>query len=215
MDRFVLEADKRELSSKGHLNSLRQEGLVPAILHRKGEDSVPVTVNGLAFKKMLHTDAGLNIIFNLKVGSDSFLARVEDIQYDVLRDGIYTHIDFGSISLTEKIEVNVPVTLEGQDDRENDGGVVTQPLYELVVLSLPDAIPGHLTANISKLTIGDSMHAKDITLPEGCELITDPDESVVSVTAPRVEEEAEADETEEGVEAGEEESVEPELVEKE
>ena len=213
MDRLILEADKRKLSSKGHLNSLRREGLVPAILHRRGEDSVPVTVNGLAFKKLLHTEAGLNIIFNLKIGSESFLARVEDIQYDVLRDGIYTHIDFGSVSLTEKIEVSVPVMLEGQDDRENDGGVVTQPLYELVVLSLPDAIPGHLTADISQLTIGDSMHAKDIQLPEGCELITDPDESVVSVTAPRVEEEAE--ETEEAAEAGEEESVEPELVEKE
>ncbi len=207
----MLKADKRKLASKGYLNSLRRGGKVPGVLHRKGDASIPVTVDSLELKKALHTEAGLNVMLDLSIDGDKFLARIEDLQYDVLRDGVYTHIDFGSISLGEKFEVSIPVTVEGQDARENDDGLLSQPLHEIILLSSPDTIPSHVTIDISKLTIGDSIHAGDIEIPEGCELVTEPDETVASIIAPKLEAETETEEGEED-EAAEGASVEPELV---
>ena len=214
MDRLVLKADKRKLASKGYLRSLRQAGKVPGVLHRKGDDSIPVCVDSLELKKAIHTDAGLNVMLDLNIDGDTHLVRIEDLQYDVLRDGIYTHIDFGSVLLGDKFEVSIPVSIEGQDARENDGGLLSQPLHEIILLSTPDSIPSHVTIDISKMTIGDSVHAGDIEIPEGCELVTEPDETVASIIAPKLEAEPETEEDEEGGE-GEEESIEPELVGKE
>lgn len=218
MDRLVLKAEKRKLGSKSHLNQLRQAGKVPAVLHNRGEESTHIYVDSLEFKKALHTSAGMNVLLNLDIsGEKTQLARIEDIQYDILREGVYVHIDFGSVSLDQKIEVDVPILLTGQEERANDEGIVSQVLHEVTLLSSPDSIPDNLSVDIRNLTIGDALHVGDLELPSGCEAVTELEETIVSITPPRLEEEAEDEEDEEGeaVDAlGEEEDdVEPEIVE--
>ena len=74
-------------------------------------------------------------------------------------------------------------------------------LHELRVKCLPSAIPDTIDIEISGLDIGDSIHASEITMEEGVELLTDPGQTICLVSAPRVEEEEEeVDELEEGVE---------------
>ncbi len=80
-------------------------------------------------------------------------------------------------------------------------------LREIEVECLPDKIPGHITVDISSLEIGHSFYVKDLQLGEGIKILTDPDEVIVNILAPAVEEEAVA-------EAPPEEVAEPELVKK-
>ena len=70
------------------------------------------------------------------------------------------------------------------------GGILDFPLREIEVLCLPRAIPEELPVEVGTLQVGDSIHVRDIALPAGVELVSDPELSVVSVVLPAKEEEA-------------------------
>ncbi len=214
MKHITLKTEKRPLTTKGYLNQLRKNGKVPAVLHNRGDESIHLVVDAADLKKALQTPAGINVLLNLEVaGDEHFLSRIEDIQYDALREGVFIHADFGQISLDQSIEVNVPVVVIGQDKRVKDEGVLSQSLHEIALMSKPDSIPLNLHVDVSKLTIGDVYVIGDLELPEGCTAVADPEEAVVSIIAPRVAEEETTEESAESplidLDAGQE----PELVE--
>jgi len=75
------------------------------------------------------------------------------------------------------------------------GGILDQVLREVEVECRPDAIPDEVLADVSELDLGMSLHVRDLILPAGVKLLTDPDLSVVSVVTPKaVEEEVPAEE---------------------
>jgi len=194
-------AEKRVLGSKSALKSLRAAGKVPGVLHGPDLYSLPIIVDSIELKKAMSTAAGLNVLLDLKLEDDTKTAMIENLQRNVLKEGIYLHVDLMLVSLDKKIEVNVPVVLVGQDRRASDDGIVAQPIHEIVIESIPTAIPENVKIDISGLKIGDSILLRDITLPEGCEAITAGDEMLVHIMPPRVSEEE--TETESAVEATE------------
>ena len=205
MNTIPLTLEKRKVSSKGYLNSLRRAGKVPGVLHDRKGLSVPVSVDSIEFKKAINTSAGRNAILGLQLEDTNQTAMVEHLQKHTLKDDIYIHVDFMLVSLDEKIEVQVPLVLFGQDLRAKDDGVISQALHEITLLSKPSEIPDSIRVDIAGMTIGDTLHLKDIQLPDGCEAQTEPDEVLVSIMAPRT-----SEEPAEGEEAVE--PAEPELV---
>lgn len=204
MDRIKLAAEKRPLKSKGYLRELRQAGKVPAVLHGHENGSVHIMVDSVELRKAINTSVGLNAVLDLAI--DDFgteIAMVENLQRDYLRENVYLHVDFMRISLDKKIEVSIPIVLTGQDNRSGDEGIVSQPIREIQLMSSPTSIPESIHIDVSGMTIGDSIHLRDIELPEGCEAITPPEEMLVSIISPRVTEEETEDEDE---------AVEPEVV---
>ena len=194
-------AEKRSLGSKSTLKTLRASGKVPGVLHGPDLYSLPITVDSIELKKAMSTAAGRNVLLDLKLEADSKTAMIENLQRNVLKDGIYLHVDLMLVSLDKKIEVNVPIVLVGQDKRANDDGIVAQPIHEVVIESIPTAIPENIKIDISGLTIGDSILLKDIALPEGCAAITAGDEMLVHIMPPRVsEDETETESAEETAE---------------
>lgn len=214
MKHITLKTEKRPLTTKGYLNQLRRDGKVPAVLHNRGDESMHLVLDAADLKKALQTPAGANVLLNLEVDSgEQYLSRIENLQYDPLREGIFIHADFGQISLDQSIEVQVPVVITGQDARVKDEGILSQSLHEITLLSKPDAIPANLHVDVSKMTIGDVFVVADLTLPEGCTAVTDAEESVISIIAPRVAEEVTETETDDSPLADLETAKEPELVE--
>jgi large subunit ribosomal protein L25 len=194
-------AEKRSLGSKSYLKSLRAAGKVPGVLHGQDMYSLPITVDSIELKKAMSTAAGHNVLLDLKIEDDSKTAMIENLQRNVMKEGVYLHVDLMLVSLDKKIEVNIPITLVGQDKRASDDGIVAQPIHEIAIQSIPTAIPENIRIDISGLKIGDSILLRDITLPEGCEAITAADEMLVQIMPPRVsEEEAETESTEEATE---------------
>ena len=115
--------------------------------------------------------------------------------------GGYLHADFYTVDLEQRVEVAVPVHITGKAIGVEEGGVLDQALREIELSCLPLAIPKELMADVSELELGQSLHVRDIPLPEGVELKSDPELSVVSVVAPMKEEEEPV--VEEGAEEGE------------
>jgi large subunit ribosomal protein L25 len=152
---------------------------------------------------LLHTDAGMNILVDLRVDHDHFLAMPREIQRDNLK-GRFIHVDFLRIARDEKIAVEVPITITGESHGVKEGGVIEHHLWNLHLECFPQDVPTSIDADITKLGINESLKVSDLKVPSNVTVLTAEDEVVVSVVPPqilRVEEE-EAEEAEAAAEEG-------------
>lgn len=213
MERVTLNVEKRDKAGKGIARVLRRQGMIPAIIYRGG-GSLPIAISKKAMAEFIDSTAGEHTVVNLKFSDgDRKLAILKEYQTDPLRGDIL-HTDFFEISLTEKVTVNVRIVTHGEPvGVKRDDGILQHVLREIEIKCLPDKIPGHLEADISKLEIGQYIHVKDIQVGEGIEVLTAPDEVILNIVAPAVEKEPEA--LAEGiVAAAAPEMVEPEVIKK-
>ena len=197
-----LKANRRDAAGKGAARKLRSTGQVPGVVYGHGMEPVPVAVDGRELYHVLHTDAGSNVLIDLAVGSDRHLTLAREIQRDHVR-GQFLHVDFLEVRRDEKIHVDVPVELVGESHGVKEGGVVEHHLWEIRVQCLPGDVPERIEGDITKLGISESLKVSELVLPPGVEVLTDTDETVVSVVPPpiiQVEEEV-AEEALEGEEA--------------
>lgn len=193
MERLALTAQVRDGVGKGVARSLRRKGFVPAVVYGRGREPMPVAVDGRAFASALQTHAGLNVLIDLDVtgggGAEPATVMVKEIQRDVFKQHII-HADFHAISLTETIETRVRVVLRGASKGVAEGGIVEHHLRDVLVECMPTLIPEQFDLDITELGVGHSLHASDLVVPGGVTLLTLPDEVIVTVVAPRVQEEA-------------------------
>ncbi len=187
-----LKAGKRESLGKGGARKTRAAGDIPAILYGHQETPIPLNVEAREFELAMRAHGGGNPIVNLAVAGSEFTALIRDVQYDPLTHGIL-HLDFQHISLTETIEVRVAVHLKGLPLGVKDGGgILEQILREVEVKCLPTAIPPGIDVDVSALNIGDSVHLRDLTIPNVA-ILTDLDATVATVVPPTVMEEKPAE----------------------
>ena len=180
-----LKAEPREGVGKGAARKARAAGKVPAVLYGPEVEPTRVSVDALELWHALHTDAGTNVLINLKVDGDSFLTMPREVQRDIVR-GTLLHVDFLRIRRDVAIQVEVPIHLVGESVGVKEGGVVEHHLWELRVEVLPTDVPESVEADISALAIGDSLHVTDVKVPGNVTVITPEDETVVSVVPPPV-----------------------------
>ena len=202
MAEFDLVAEPRQGAGKGVARKVRAEGRVPAVLYGSDLDPRPLSVDARQLWHALHTDAGANVLINLRVDGDTYLALPREVQRDIVR-GTFLHVDFLRVRRDVAIQVQVPITLVGESPGVNEGGVVEHHLWELSVECLPTDVPESIEADISGLNITDSLHVSDLRLPDNVTLLTPPEETIVTVVPPPVlqlEEVEEAVAEEEGAE---------------
>jgi large subunit ribosomal protein L25 len=211
-DTAVLEAKPRATAGKQMSKQLRTVGSVPAVVYGSEIDSVKCSVDQKAFKALIN-DFGRNAIVSLKVkGDQDYETIVKDIQrhpvsWDVL------HIDFHRISMTQRLVVDVLIHPEGIPlGVRNDDGILEQMLHSIEVECLPTNIPETMLFDVTELEIGDTIHVSDLGTPEGATIVTEGDRSVFALIPPSVRKEDEEDEEDD--EALEDESAEPEVIER-
>ena len=184
---------------------LRADGLVPAVLYGEGNDAVSVAVVRKELRRALSTDAGQNALITLTVDGAQHLTVVKELQRHPVRRDV-THVDFLTVDPNATIEVEVPIHLVGEaKDVTQNGGITEQRLMSLKVLVKPDSIPDGIDADITDLTLSTTITAADLPLPDGVELVTDPDQAIVTAELTRAAVTG-RDEGEEGDEAGDAES---------
>ncbi len=199
MGEFALGVEPREESGKGVARKLRAAGRIPGVCYRRNAESVAVSLDAMELDRLLRrATSGLNTLIDLKVaGGGDFDGRqvlIKELQRDPI-SGDYLHADLYAVDLAQTINVEVPIRLTGTAVGVSiGGGILDHATRELEVECLPNAIPEEITLDVGALEIGDSIHVRDIAIPEGVEILNDLDVSVVSVVAPAVvEEEAPAE----------------------
>jgi large subunit ribosomal protein L25 len=198
-----LKAEPRAQIGKGAARKIRAGGKVPAVVYGRDVDPLHVSIDAKELFHLLHTDAGMNVLVDMKVNSDTFLAMPREVQRDHIR-GQFLHVDFLRIKRDEKIGVEVPIHLVGESHGVKEGGVVEHHLWTLHLECFPQDVPTSIEADISALGINESLKVMELEIPDNLTLLTSPEEVIVSVVPPqilRVEEEVAAEAEEEAAAA--------------
>lgn len=191
--RHTLAASERTLKGK-EVKRLRREGRTPGIIYGPVvPDPIAVTVDARELERMYY-GYGANLLIDLQLDGATHVVYMRTVSMDRLRR-IPLHAEFYAPNLRNPIVANVPILLVGESP--NDRGVVTPGHTTLEVRGLPEQLPSSVEVDISGLTEFDqSLHVRDITVSGDVEVLTDPDEMVVKLSAPALvteaEEEAEA-----------------------
>jgi large subunit ribosomal protein L25 len=196
MSEYKLAAENRSEAGKGAARRLRASGRVPAVLYGHGTKPQHLSVDARQFGQALRTDAGVNVLIQLEVGRARHLALAKEIQRHPVK-GSLIHVDFIEVRRGEKVHVSVPVHLVGEAPGVREGGIADQDLYQVNVEAEVTAVPEVVEADVSGLGIGDVLRVADLKAPNGAVILDDPEAPVVSVVAPTVEAEPEAEEAEE------------------
>ena len=210
----TLKATLRESIGSGQSRRLRNDGLLPAVVYGLGMEPVSIALSAREFTNALKTEAGSNVILNLEVGKNKYTTLAREIQRHPYKNE-FLHIDLIQIDLTQKVEANVQINFLGTPVGVKDEGGLVQTINSTITVStLPSSIPSSLDLDISELNVGVNATAVDVILPDGVELASEDDDSIlVTITLPRAaieEEETEGLEGEEfdGAEGAEGESSE-------
>ena len=194
-DQIALTADPRPGAGKGEARALRREGRVPAVAYGAGLDGV--SLHGVAkdLRHALNTDAGENAIISLILDGEQHLTMPREIhRHPVRRDVL--HLDFVAISKDIKVTVEVPLHLVGDGP---EGAIVNHSMNALLLEVLPLEVPDFIEVSVDGLEVGDVIRVSDIAVPEGVEVLDDPERTAVSITLPDVEP---VEETDEGAAGG-------------
>jgi len=196
-DDLTLTAESRTETGSRPAGRLRRQGKVPAVVYGLNTETLKVTVPARELAHILSGEAGANALITLKVDGDEALTLARQIQRHPTR-GDLVHVDFIRIRRDVAVEAEIPVHLEGEAAGVRDGGVVEQLLFTLRIEAKPADIPNAITVDVSALEINDKILLEELRVPNGVALQHEPDELVVQVIPPRVEEEPEPVEGEEG-----------------
>lgn len=190
-----LQAQTRANSKKSIVKNLRREGNIPGVIYGNGVDSKPIYVSHRDFIKVMRK-AGRNGVITLKIDRDDYPVMVYDLQVDKIKDDIL-HADFYKVDMASEVDADVSVHLVGESAGQKEGGILQQLSHELSVRALPADIPEAIEVSIEQLNIGDSISVSDLKTEAKYEILTDPDDTIVSITPPQAEEEPESEEDEE------------------
>ena len=188
MQHATMNADTRSIVGR-KTDALRAEGKVPAVVYGFGIEPTSITVDRNEFIRVF-SQAGQSTVVDLVVSGTKHPVLVGDVQRDPLTNFV-THIDFRRVDATRKIEAKIRLELVGESPAVKSlGGTLLQTLEDLEVKSLPDALVSHIDVDVTKLvTFDDVIRVSDLVIPEGIEVMTEPEMAVASVQAPRTEEE--------------------------
>jgi large subunit ribosomal protein L25 len=202
-------ATARDQAGKGAARTLRSKGLIPAVIYGHGRDPQPLSLNARDLDKLLGHIQAESTVIEVSVGGTTSKTLIREIQRHPIKRQIL-HVDFQALVAGEKVTVSIPIVLEGIPEGVRlGGGVLDQTLRELEIEVDPSSIPDHIEFDVTNMVIGDSVHVSDLKMPEGVEVLDDPETSVAVLAAPRaVIEETAATEPVEGAEG----VAEPEVI---
>ncbi len=196
MKETKLTAKPRVGKGSGEAGRLRRTGWFPAVVYGEGRPGVDIQLNEHDFVMMLRTHRSENMIVDLVVeGTEKpYKVMLKAMQHHPIT-GRVIHLDFYEVSMTRKIEVELPVKLVGVPTGvANEGGILEHVLRALTVQCLPGDLIEELELDVSALSVGKTLRVRDMKIDTAkYRIMDDPDQVIAAVAAPRTEEEEKAE----------------------
>jgi len=202
-ERLKLSASSRDWGGKGSARKMRQQGLIPGVVYGRGMDSIPVVVTASDLVPLLRQSDYESELIDFRVDDGEYMdVLVKEAQFDHIGDRLL-HIDFFRIMRGEKLVVEVPIVVLGTAEGVKMGGILQHSTRTAKIRCLPKDIIHDLEVDVSALMVGDSVHIRDLDVPDTIEILEEPQRTVVTILAKKVEEKAPEEEVEEAAEAEE------------
>ena len=186
-------AEPRTVLGK-NVAKLRLQGLTPASLYGKGLPSVAIQTSSAGLATLLRR-ASRNDVITLTVGSTTYPVVVRLVQRLSVTQQVL-HVDFMQVSTTESMLADIALNFIGVAPSVEAGTTTLQQTRNSIEVSgIASALPSSIQIDTSGWS--DPAHllkARDIVLPAGVTLASDPDATVAMlVGAHAVEAEPEAE----------------------
>src|SRR5665213_2626068 len=184
-DPITLSVQKREGAGRGPARAVRRQGRVPGIIYGQGKETVLVSVDPRELTRELHKPGFFARLLNVESGGETVRALPREVQLDPVTDRP-VHVDFMRVGAGTKIKVAVPVHFLNMESAPGirRGGILNVVRHEIELLCPADNIPAQIDIDIAGLEIGDSIHMRQVKLPEGVKPTLSRDFTVASVTSP-------------------------------
>lgn len=153
MKSITIKGSKRESVGKVATKALRNAGMVPCVIYG-GDKPVHFSAEEKAFKKLVYTPNVYTA--SLDVDGQKISAILQDIQFHPVSDKIL-HVDFYQLFDDKEVTMNIPVKLTGTSPGVLNGGSLRFTNRKLKIKALPANLPDYVTADISKLRIGNKL----------------------------------------------------------
>jgi large subunit ribosomal protein L25 len=174
-----IKAEPRTEFGKGPSRRIRRAGRVPGVMYGHGAESRHFTLPEHDLMIALKTP---NVLIRLEGLGRATLALPKAVQRDAIKGDI-EHVDLIEVRSGEKVTVEIPIRVSGD---VYSGGLLDQQLVQLSVEAEATHLPDGVDVDVEGMEIGTAVHAKDIALPSGTTLVTDPEALVLHVTAQQV-----------------------------
>ncbi len=190
MSENKIAAATRNEFGKGAARRARREGLVPAVIYGHGTDPVHVSLPGHEVLLALRV---ANALLSLSIdGGKEILALPKQVQRNPIRGSI-EHLDLVIVKRGEKVTVEVPLIVHGEEKLD---GLVMMDQQTIALEAEATHIPASIEISVADLSIGDTITASDLVLPQGAVFHGSPDDLILSIAEPRAAEPAAGEETE-------------------
>ena len=197
MQQFEINAETRVEQGKGASRRLRRAGKVPAIVYGADKDPQSIQVSNAEMLLHLQHEAFYSHILTIKLDGNSERVVLKDLHRHPFKP-IIVHMDLLRVAENEAITMRIPLHFLNEGvcvGVKTEGGVISHLMSDVEIQCLPKDLPEYIAVDIGELHVGHTLHLSDLTLPEGVEIVDDPEQGVVSCHQPRVvvEEEAAAE----------------------
>jgi large subunit ribosomal protein L25 len=184
---LTLAVEKRDINAATPA-AVRRAGSIPAVVYGAHHESTPIVVDARAFDKVLREAGEATIVSLTGIG-----ASLPTLIHEVARDPLTSmprHVDFYAVTKGEKVQVAIPLTFVGESAAVAAGANLVKVLHEIEVKADPMNLPHTIEVDLAVLVaVNDQIHAKDLVMPKGVELESEPEE-VVALVQEVVEEKA-------------------------
>ncbi len=181
----TVECQTRKEGSKPR--ALRREGFIPATLYgHKGAESTALTLTTKTAQTLLKNAVVNNTLVDLTIPEQSWKGKalIREVQAHPWKRTLY-HLSFFAVAAQNSLQVSVPLRLLGESIGVKKGGVIEQLINELQVQCSAENIPEAIEIDTSTMDIGTTLSLNELVLPEGVSLISESDQGVLSVVAPK------------------------------
>lgn len=186
--KFEINASQRKVQGTGASRRLRRAGRVPGILYGGDQGAVNIELDHKDLLRNLHNEKFHASILTLKLGDSAEQVLLRAFNMHPVKSQVQ-HVDFQRVSKDKKIHMQVPlhfINAAGSPGVKEQSGVITHVLTELDVSCFPDDLPEFIEVDLAQISVGNSVHARQLVLPKGVEanLHKDDDPVVATCTLP-------------------------------
>jgi large subunit ribosomal protein L25 len=179
MEQVKIRVERRENVGSRATKALRLKGYVPAVVYGHKAESISLAIPMKTAEDILRRHVR---IMTIDFGDNTDQAMIKDLHWDALGEKLL-HIDFLRVKMDEIVSMAVPLQSVGRAKGVEEGGILETLRSEVQIKCLPTQVPESITFDVSELDLHDSLHIKDLVLPEGVTIDDDPEQVVVSIVA--------------------------------
>ena len=181
---YKLKGELREKIGTNEARRIRKKGFITGEMYGAYEKNIHIKINAKDFQKFLKEIKKETVLIDLEINGKNYKCILKELQRDFVM-GLPIHADFQILHEKEMITVSIPVVLVGIPEGLKLGGTLEHLKREVNIRAIPSKIPGFVEVDVSKLKIGESIHIKDLKLPEGIHIVENPEETVCTILSPK------------------------------